>query len=77
MTVHVSNAPDPRVAVPDVTGLRPAFAGKRVGAAGLVANFTGASQTKPTYVASQPPSAGQLVAKGSTVAMRLVAGSPP
>ena len=62
--------------VPDVFGLPPAEAAAAVNAEHLLPNFTGASG-QPSFVQSQSPAAGTMVAQGSTVTMHLVHGLPP
>ena len=65
-----------RATVPDVFEMSGANAAKAVHAAGLVAKFTGANQAN-AWVASQSPTAGQVVALGSTVTMLLRTGPMP
>jgi YVTN family beta-propeller protein len=59
--------------VPDVTLTAKALAQNLVVAAGLVPTFTGTG----TWVSSQSPAAGTVVAPGVTVTMRLSSGSQP
>jgi len=68
-TVHVDD-PAALVIVPDVRESRPAVAANAVIAAGLVPKFTGPNNTN-SWVFSQSPTAGHVVARGSTVTMVL------
>jgi len=62
--------------VPDVMEVSREIATNRVHAVGLVPKFTG--QSLPlAWVSSQSPTAGQLVATGSTVTMHLHPGPLP
>jgi len=65
-----------RATVPDLFEMSGANAAKAVHAAGLVAKFTGANQAN-SWVASQSPVAGQVVALGSIVTMVLRTGPMP
>jgi hypothetical protein len=68
---------DPTSAVvPDVIQTSVAVASNLVHAAGLIPKFTGANQTH-SWVFSQSPTAGDVVAKGSTVTMVLHTGPLP
>jgi beta-lactam-binding protein with PASTA domain len=60
----------PTVSVPDVRELSATIAAHTIQAAGLVPKFTG-TQTNHSWVFSQSPTAGHIVAKGSTVTMAL------
>jgi hypothetical protein len=73
-TVSIS---DPAHAtVPDVFEMSATNAAKAVHTAGLVAKFTGQNHTG-SWVSSQSPKAGQIVAPGSTVTMVLHTGPMP
>jgi hypothetical protein len=65
-----------KTTVPDVFEERPAAAAKLVQDAGLVPKFTGVNTTK-SWVASQSPTAGHVVDKGTTVSMFLRTGPMP
>src|SRR5437879_2906878 len=65
-----------QVALPDVTNLPAKLAAQTTEAAGLVPKFTGANQTN-SWVFSQSPTAGHLVAAGSVVTMVLHTGPLP
>lgn len=70
---------DPTIAVtivPDVTYMSAGRAANLVQAAGLVPQFSGPNHPNP-WVYSQSPSAGQVVAGGSTVSMVLHTGPLP
>ena len=65
-----------RATVPDLFEMSGANAAKAVHAAGLVAKFAGANQAN-SWVKSQSPVAGSVVALGSTVTMVLRSGPMP
>jgi hypothetical protein len=68
--------PFPLSHVPNVVFDGATAAAKEVEGAGLLPEFTGASQ-HGSFVNSQSPSGGQVVPRGSKVTMRLVAGPTP
>jgi hypothetical protein len=77
VTVDLANDnPFPLSEVPDVMFEPARLAGKDVLLSGLVPKFTGAGQQN-SFVNSQSPVAGKVVAGGSIVSMHLVQGEPP
>jgi hypothetical protein len=69
-------APPTQVIVPDVFGMPASSAATTIHAAGLVAKFTGANFAH-SWVSSQSPAAGDVVAPGSTVTLLLHTGPTP
>ena len=76
-SVKISPLPDDGLTtVPDVLDLPQKLARSEITAAGLVPKFTGSTQPN-AWVFSQSPTAGHIVAPGSTVTMFLRAGPLP
>jgi hypothetical protein len=76
-SVSVDDPSNALVTVPDVIQTFAPEAAGLIHAAGLVPEFTGANPNKKTWVFSQSPTAGHLVAGGSTVTMVLHTGPLP
>ncbi|MGZ4353666.1 MAG: PASTA domain-containing protein [Gaiellaceae bacterium] len=73
----VVDAGAPAVAVPDLTGLNVAAAGKRLADAKLKAQTTQVTAAKPAgTVVSQAPAAGTKLKQGSVVTLSVAHGSP-
>jgi hypothetical protein len=66
-----------RTVVPDVREESPRIAGSQVSSAGLIPKFTGATTARTSYVATETPAPGTIVARGSTVTMFLKPGPVP
>ena len=75
-SINVDDPTDALTTVPDVFEMSAKLAAMRVQAAKLVAKFTGVNRTN-SWVFSQSPVAGQVVAAGSTVTMLLHTGPMP
>ena len=74
--VSIANPTAPSVVVPDLFELGANQAAHALQSMGLVAHFTGPNHTG-SWVSSQSPQAGHLVARGSTVTMVLRTGPIP
>ena len=75
-SISVNDPANALAIVPDVFEMSQPIAAKLVHDAGLVSSFTGASQ-RNSWVFSQSPTAGSVVAEGSTVHMVLHSGPMP